>query len=169
MLGHDSTHFSYPGACYMLCTFHPPFCGHLNILWGIETLKLIIMHFSASFCYLVSAQIFCSVFSVCVLPFRWDQVSHPYKTALKTVVLSVLLFSLLCRRWGILYYMVASVPGICYAPNFFMNVILFRCSYSQVFELCYIFKWYVSCLYTMVLSCILIRDEHKLSLLCVCF
>jgi hypothetical protein len=41
-----------------------------------------------------------------------------------------------------------------------MNIILICCCYSQIFELCYILKYLISCIYTEI-SCILVmRHKH---------
>jgi hypothetical protein len=42
-------------ACYKPCSFHPPWYDHLNIIWwNVQVMKLHIMRFSLSSCYLLS-------------------------------------------------------------------------------------------------------------------
>jgi hypothetical protein len=66
--------------------------------------------------------------------------------------------------------MLTSITHIESALNFLLNQVLIYYSRSQITELCRVLKTSVSCLYIMILPCILVtRQQHVLSFLCVYF
>jgi hypothetical protein len=63
--------------------------------------------------------------------------------------------------------MVVSIARVSSALNFLLNQILICYSPSQLFELCHIFKGFISYLYVVIVPCILVtRYQHILSFLC---
>ena len=102
-----------------------------------------------------------------------DQVSHPYKTTVKIIVLYVLIFIFLDSHIGtqnILHQMIASITWLQSALNFFLNRILICKDCSQICELFYHFKRTIISLYTVTSSCILTsRHDNVLSFISVHF
>ena len=85
-----------PHMCYMPYPSHSPQFDHpINIGWGVQIIKFLIMYFSPLLCYLVpprSNTLLSTLFSN-TLSLHWslsvsDQVSHPYKTMDKITALS---------------------------------------------------------------------------------
>jgi hypothetical protein len=66
--------------------------------------------------------------------------------------------------------MIASITQIQSAVNIFMNQILICYCHSQIFKLFHIFRGSISCLYAVILACILVmRHQHVLNFLCIYF
>jgi hypothetical protein len=90
------------------CTFHPchacysPYPSHLfgnsNNIWrGVQIMKLLIMQFSPSLCHFFSLRpdthlstLFSNILSICSSFNARDQVSHPYRTTGKIILLYIL-------------------------------------------------------------------------------
>jgi hypothetical protein len=71
------------------------------------------------------------------------------------------------NRWEALDWMVPSIIQIQSDFKYLLTKTLISYCRSQVFELCHIFKEYVSYFYVMILPCILLtRQQHTLSFLC---
>jgi hypothetical protein len=74
------------------------------------------------------------------------------------------------RRQQVLNWIVVRISRIQSALNFLMNQILIYYYGSHIFNLCHNFKWSVSCLYVIILPCILVmKHRHILSFLCIYF
>jgi hypothetical protein len=68
------------------------------------------------------------------------------------------------RENKVLNWMVESITWFQIPLKFLVNQVPIRYSRSQISELCHIFKGTVSCLFAMVLSCIMVtRQQHRLS------
>jgi hypothetical protein len=109
---------------------------HLNnIWWRIQIIKLLIMWFPPFPCYLIPLRtniLLCTLFSnslsLCSFLNMSNQVSHPYKTTSKIIVLYVSIFIFLDSKLKtkILHQMIESFPCIQSAFNFYLNIILIR-------------------------------------------
>jgi hypothetical protein len=98
-------HFSLISlACHMPCPPHPPWLDPPNDIWEwVQTMKfLIVQLYPFSSHHPSFVKIFplvpCSQTPVYVLLLVWDQVSHPYKTTGRIMVLYVLTFTFLDSR-----------------------------------------------------------------------
>jgi hypothetical protein len=79
-------------------------------------------------------------------------------------------FTQQARRKKFQNWVVTSITGVSPAHNFLINQILICYCCSQIFEVLHIFKSSVSCLYVIILPCILVmRHQHILRFLCVYF
>jgi hypothetical protein len=96
-------HSSSPHSCYMPCPSHPPWVDHSNYTWqGIQVTKFLTMQFfqspviSSPFCpNILFSTLFSNILSLCLsLSVRY-QISHPYRTTGKIIVLYILTFSVL--------------------------------------------------------------------------
>ena len=58
--------------------------------------------------------------------------------------------------------MIASIPQIQSAHNFLTNVILIYYSPPQIFELLHTFEGFITYLYVVLLSCILISRHNRI-------
>jgi hypothetical protein len=88
---------SSPHACYMPCHSYRPWLGHSNYTWQrVQAVDLLIMQFSMRSCYFIHLQhpVLKHPQSCSSLNVR-DQVSHPYRTTGKIIVLYILIFMFL--------------------------------------------------------------------------
>ena len=111
--------------------------GHPNnVWWRLEIIKLLNMWSTPLLCYLAPLRPkyyfqhpilkTTSAYDPPSILVR-DQVSHPYKTTYKIVVLCILIFIFLEKlRQNILHRMIASIPRLQSAFNLFLNRILYR-------------------------------------------
>jgi hypothetical protein len=101
------THSSFPHSRYMLYPFHLPLLDHSNYTWRrVQVMKLLVMQFSPPSRHLIPLQakyppqhpqsMFC-------LNVR-GQVSHPYRTRGKIIVLYILICTLLGSRQDNTFY-----------------------------------------------------------------
>jgi hypothetical protein len=90
-----------PHSCYMLCPHHPSGLDHSNYIWRrVQVMKLLIMQFFATPYHLTPLRfkysiqhMFSNTLSVCFsLNVRY-QVSHPYRTTGKIIILCILIFT----------------------------------------------------------------------------
>jgi hypothetical protein len=86
---------SPPHSCYMPCPSHPPWLDNSNYTWRrVQVMKLLIMQFSqppvTSSLFgpnIVLNTLFSNTHSLCSSHKVRDQVSHPYRTIGKIIVL----------------------------------------------------------------------------------
>ena len=81
-----------------------------------------------------------------------DQVSHPYKTKGKIIVsyyLELYIFGQQTGRQKILHQIIASIPWLQSALNFFVKRILIRKGCSQIIEVFHPFKWFITYIYML--------------------
>jgi hypothetical protein len=92
-----------PHSCYMPCPSHPPSLDHSNYVWrGVLVMKVLIMQFPPISCHislfgpniLLSTR-FSNNLSLCSSLNVRDQISHPYTTTGKIIVLYILIFMFL--------------------------------------------------------------------------
>ena len=105
-------------------------------------------------------------------PLMSDQVSCPYKTTGKIIVLYILIFKFFDSKLEdeILHWLIASILYLQSALNFFLNRILICEGCFLISELFHPFKGSIINLYSVTSSCILIsRHDHVLSLTCIYF
>jgi hypothetical protein len=90
------------------------------------------------------------------------QVSYPHKTTDKITVLGFNLhvFRYPTGRQKILNGMVASISRIWSTLNFLVNVVLIFYCCSLIFDLCHMFKGFISSVYIMMLSCSLVTRHE---------
>ena len=90
-----------PYMCYMLSPSHCSWFDHpRNVCWAVQIIKLLVLYFSRLHCYLVSLlgpniplnTPFSNALSLRSLLNVSDQVSHPYKTTDKIIVVHILIF-----------------------------------------------------------------------------
>ena len=93
-----------------------------------------------------------------------DQVSHPYKTARKVIVLNTLIVILLDSKLEekILHRMTASNPWFHSAHNLSLNIICILQCCSQTYELFHPFKGNIIIPYSVILSCILFSRREPI-------
>jgi len=93
-------------------------------------------------------------------PIQYDRKIHNY------VYLNLHIFGSHTGRQKIVQQMIANIPWL----NFFKNGILICLGCSQTCELFQTFKWFPTCLYGVILYCILIsRHDHVLNFLSIIF
>jgi hypothetical protein len=91
------------------------------------------------------------------------QVSHPYKTTRKIIVLYVL-------RQKFLHRMIATIPWFQAAFISFLNRISIRLCCSKIYKLFHPFKGAIISLYILTSPCILIsKHNHVLSFISIYF
>jgi hypothetical protein len=97
---------SSPHSCYMLCPSHTPSLGHSDYTCRrVQVTKLLIMQFSQTSCHPIplGSNIFLSILVSNTLNLYFslnvrDQVSHPYRTTGKIIVLYILICTFLDSR-----------------------------------------------------------------------
>jgi hypothetical protein len=97
----SSMHFFSPHSCYMPCPSHPPSLDHSNYIWRrIQVMKLLVMQFSSKCYHFIplwskyspQAPFFSNSLSLCFSLLVREQVSRPYKTTDKIIVLHIIIF-----------------------------------------------------------------------------
>jgi hypothetical protein len=94
------TRSSSPYSCYMPCLSHPPRLNYSNYTWRtVQIMKLFVTQFSPFSCHLISLRsknppqhCFQTPPSLCSSLNVRDQVSYPYRTTGKIIVLHILIF-----------------------------------------------------------------------------
>jgi hypothetical protein len=108
LLTFSATPISYRShSCYMPCPSHTPSLDHSNYTWRrVQVMKLLIMQFSPTSChfsslrakYFTQHHVHSRTLSLCSSFNVREQVSHPYKTKGKIIVLYSLIFMFLDSR-----------------------------------------------------------------------
>jgi hypothetical protein len=138
-----------------------------NIWWWVQIMKLPIVQLPPFSCYffipLRSRYSLRTLFSNTLSLSRSfgvrDQVSYPYKTSWKVIIVYVLIITFLDRRGGgdkRLNRIVASIPRICLLLIFPCMQFLSVSVVPKIFELRRIFKGPIWYLYGMLLFCFLV-------------
>jgi hypothetical protein len=100
--------------------------------------------------------LFSNTLGLCSSLDKGDQDTHPYRTTCKIIVLYILIFMFLDSRREDRCFSTRRQQAL---PEFHLLVISsllkFLCC-SQTFEMCHIFKGSISCLYVMILLCLLV-------------
>jgi hypothetical protein len=92
-------HSSSPDSCHMPCQSHPPLFDHSNYTWRrVQVVKLLIMQYFQPSCHLIPlrskyspSNLFSNTLSLCSSLNVREQVSHPYKTTGKIIILYILI------------------------------------------------------------------------------
>jgi hypothetical protein len=89
-----------PYSPYMPCLSHPPSLHQSNYIWrGVQVMNFLITQFSPISCLFISlvpnilfSTLYSNILILCSSINVRDQVSHPYKTKSKIIVLFILIF-----------------------------------------------------------------------------
>jgi hypothetical protein len=94
-------HSSSPHLCYMPRPYHPPSRDHSDYTWWRVVTKLLVLQFLPT-SYFIShllSTLFLNTLSPCSSLNVRDQISHPYRTISKIIVLYILIFKYLDSIW----------------------------------------------------------------------